>query len=266
MTTGTGDHVTTLTAMLYPAYTKRCEQCGGFVAISPEEALERALEAAYQPWQAIAKAMQQPATNVATALPGAYGPATDWMEALRGGIGYAHPHHQHRQHHHRHHHDHDWCGCERCGGDDCHCRCCVVNADLVVYVRLGERRLVPVTLENNRRREREIKLELSEFTSKGGDKSAVTGELLSPAAFTLGPCTHREVVIGILAGEERQAAGQARKAQADEEAKLPDVDDCRVAYADLRIVGCDNRPIRIAVATVPRDCHDYRVGCDCGCC
>src|SRR5262249_47574224 len=119
-------------------------------------------------------------------------------------------------------------------------------------------------------REREIKLELSEFTSKGGDKSGVTGELLSPAEFTLAPCTQQEVVIGIVVGEAQRAAGQARKrdeaAQPADERKLPDVDDCRVAYADPRMVGWDNGRIRIAVATVPRDCHDYRLGCDCGCC
>jgi len=32
MTTGIRDHVDPLTAMLYPAYTKRCDHCGGFVA------------------------------------------------------------------------------------------------------------------------------------------------------------------------------------------------------------------------------------------
>jgi hypothetical protein len=47
---------------------------------------------------------------------------------------------------------------------------------------------------------------------------------------------------------------------------LIDVDECVVAYGDLRFGGCDNRPLRIAVSTLPRDCHAYHVRCSCGCC
>jgi hypothetical protein len=266
--TGTTDHVDPLTAMLYPAYTERCEHCGGFVAISPEEALRRTVEAAYQPWAALAQAMQQPTTS-ATAVPTAPAPtttawATDWM---RGSTGYKqHKHHGRRKHEHG-----CGCGCEPCYRDDCHCTCCIVNADLVAHTRLGERRLVPLTIENNRRREREIKLELSDFSSKGGRPSGVTGRLLTDDEFTLASCEQREVLIGIEVGEERDDDASRDKTSDGEDSqsegkKLPDVDECRVAYADLRIVGCDNRPIRIAVATLPRDCHDYRIDCGCACC
>jgi len=286
MTTGTRDHVSPLTAMLYPGYTKRCEHCGGFVAMSPEEALTRALEAAYQPLSALAKAMEQPLAGVATGLPGGAPPQTaptDWLSlwtspgALQVGrqTWRSHGHHHHHHHHHAHHHGCGCgcggdCGCEPCGRDDCHCRCCVVDADLVVNARLGERRVVPLTIENNRRRERELKLELSEFTSRGGSASGVTGELLSPATLTLAACSHAEVVIGINVGDRGQQgdAGRNVKGSPAEEGgqRMPDVDDCAVAYADLRIAGCDHRPIRIAVATLPRGCHDYRVDCGCGCC
>jgi hypothetical protein len=47
---------------------------------------------------------------------------------------------------------------------------------------------------------------------------------------------------------------------------LPDVDDCHVAVADLCIEGCDSRPIRIAVALLPRVCNSFDIHCDCACC
>ncbi len=58
------------------------------------------------------------------------------------------------------------CGCGRCG-DDCHCMCCVDGADLVVETRLGERRVVTLEVVNERRRERDITLELGAFTTQG---------------------------------------------------------------------------------------------------
>jgi hypothetical protein len=298
--TRTSEHVSPLTAMLYPAYTERCEHCGGFVAISAEEALKRALEAVYQPWSALARAMQQqPSATAAVGLPttpaASYG---DWMtEWTRSWTGYEHPHecrprrHPHHGHHprgghHPHHHGHHAgydCRCEKCGREDCHCSCCVVDADLVVHTRLGERRLVPLVLENNRRRERQVKLELSDFSSRSTSWGAVTGRLLTDDEFTLDACEEREVLIGIQVGPERDQGGEggtdvsgskpsegkaaaATEGRQKEGEKLPDVDECRVVYADLRIEGCDTRPIRIAVAILPRDCHDYRVDCDCSCC
>ena len=273
MTTGIRDHVDPLTAMLYPAYTKRCDHCGGFVAMSPEEALSRALEAAYQPWASMANAMQPGA--VATGAASTQTPVGgDWAAGLMQGWG-SPGHHQKHHHGHHHHHGDCGCGCRDCERDDCHCRCCVVNAELVVNTRLGERRIVPLTLENNRRREREVKLELSDFSSKGGSDSGVSGELLSPAEFTLAACEEREILIGINVGGGDQQSGDKDTTKKEQAARtqgsgsydrLPDVDECRVAYGNLRVVGCDIRPIRIAVATLPRDCHDYRIDCACGCC
>jgi hypothetical protein len=133
----------------------------------------------------------------------------------------------------------------------------VVDADLVVHARLGEDRVVPIVIENNRRREREVSIELSGFTSKGGRDSDVTGRLEGQTEFTLAPCEEREVVIRISVGR-----GQDNP----EGERIVDVDDCVVSYADLRVVGCDNRPIRFAVAVLPRDCHAYHVDCQSGCC
>jgi hypothetical protein len=173
-----------------------------------------------------------------------------------------------------HRHDHHECGCgchrekcgcgcgcegrrEKCGchRDPCHCNCCIVNADLIVYARLGEVRVIPLYLENSWRRERKITTELSPWTSRGGNPAPVRGKLLPPAPeFILPPCGHHKLTLVVEIGS------------IDEENRLPDVDDCTVAYADLCVRGCDIRPIRIAIAILPRDCEAYEIECGCQCC
>lgn len=275
MTTAHEEHVDPLTAMLYPAYTKRCEHCGGYVVTSPEEALKRYAEAAYEPLAALAKALQDPSPSV-TGLP-TMGTATGFGTGLGTGLG-TYPrtrgHHAYRKHWHHHRHRGYDCDCDECRHrycrrDDCHCRCCVVDADLMVSARLGERRVVPITIENTRRREREIKLELSDFATRRGSQTNVTGRLVPPTEFTLAACEEREAVVVIDIDRRQGDEGGGEGGEPAEEVgrdKLPDVDECVVAYADLRIVGCDRRPVRIAVSILPRDCHSYPVDCDCGCC
>jgi hypothetical protein len=48
--------------------------------------------------------------------------------------------------------------------------------------------------------------------------------------------------------------------------RVPDVEHCEVFYADLRIEGCDQRPVRLALVLLPRDCEAHPVDCGCGCC
>jgi hypothetical protein len=224
------------------------------------------------------------------------------------------------------------CGCDEgdcdgCGRDDCHCECCVVDADLVVHARLGETRIVPLTIENPRRRQREVRLELSNWTTRRGAPASIQGIILPPTEFTLEPCSEREVVLAIqvqfggtgrvsaaLQGVREAGAAQpahpgqtAREGQnaqgaqsteggqtaqsnqtAEREAgnaestlaslaaraanldasdrRLADVDQCEVYYADLRVEGCDMRPVRLAVAVLPRDCESHPINCGCGCC
>lgn len=143
------------------------------------------------------------------------------------------------------------CGCDECG-DDCHCTCCVAGADLVVETRLGERRVVTLEIVNERRRERDITLELGSFTTRGGAAAPVSGTIEGDPTFKLAPCSEHlvTIVIDVEAGREG----------------VRDVDDCLVAWADLKVEGCDVRPVRIAVAILPRDCGAYRVRCACGCC
>jgi len=172
-----------------------------------------------------------------------------------------------RHHHHPYHHRECGCGCHeeechcchhhKCGcyDDPCHCKCCIVNADLIVYARLGEIRVIPLFLENRWRRERKIATELSQWTTRGGKSAPVKGVLLPPAPeFTLPPCGHQSVTLVVEIGTISR------------EKQEPDVDDCVVAYADLRVQGCDIRPIRIAIAILPRDCEPYEIECGCECC
>lgn len=161
----------------------------------------------------------------------------------------------------RHQKDCDCDDCRDCGRDQCYCNCCIGDVDLVVYTRVGERRVVPLTIENSRRREKEIALELSPFTSRGGRQTGISAQIDEPASFTLQPCEQRQVVIRInaLAGTDQPNPEPAP-------GRFQDVDECVVAYADLRVTGCDMRPIRIAVALMPYDCDSYEIDCSCGCC
>ena len=165
---------------------------------------------------------------------------------------------------HRHSHD---CECEDCRGcehDQCYCECCIGDVDLVVYSRLGENRVVPLTIENSRRREKEITLELSPFTSRGGRPSPVTAVIDQPTSFTLQPCEERQIVVRInVAGTGFNPSPNDPDTGAG---RRIDVDECEVVYADLRVTGCDIRPIRIAVAILPYDCGAYEIDCSCGCC
>jgi hypothetical protein len=201
-------------------------------------------------------------------------------------------HEHHKGHGHRHHDEcgcgsYEDCECRPCRRDDCHCRCCIVDADLVVHARLFERRLVPILLENDRRREKEVDLDLSEFKTRGGSRTSIVASV-TPTTFVLGPCEEREIVVAIeVRGEQPdEGAGDTKDTEAkpkagaskqvgepartivvgDREVELIDVDECIVAYGDLRFSGCDIRPLRIAVSVLPRDCHAYRLRCSCGCC
>lgn len=148
----------------------------------------------------------------------------------------------------------DQCHCEKCAPDRCQCRCCVADSDLLVEARAGERRVIAITIENHWRRERDIELELSSWT-KTNDVQ-VSGQITSPTSFKIAPCSEAKVMIGVEIGGGTAAEGN----------RGPDIQNCVVAYADLRVKGCDVRPVRIAVAVLPDDCDAYVVDCQCECC
>lgn len=177
----------------------------------------------------------------------------------------------------RHHREHDCCHerGHRCERDDCQCRCCIHDADLVIQTYLGERRVVPLLIENSRRRERQISLELSQFTTSDQSSFTATGQIVAPTTFVLEACSEREVILVVQTtpsqpGFTFEGGGDVPPTGAADQQpnrrEIPDVDECRVLYADLRVEGCDIRPIRIALVILPRDCDPFEIDCHCGCC
>lgn len=167
-------------------------------------------------------------------------------------------------------------GCRHCGRDACECYCCIGDVDVVVYARVGERRVVPITVENERRREREIKLELSSWTTRGGRTGLVETVAVHPKEFTVAPCGEQDVVLVIeVRGQPKPDDGGDDGGNEGDDlesravvvrGRVPDVDTCEVVTADLRLVGCDHRSLRLATAVLPRDCDPFVVSCGCTCC
>ena len=161
----------------------------------------------------------------------------------------------------------------RCSSDyDCHCVCCVCDADVLIYARCGETRRIPITFENDTRRERQVQLELAKFVTAGGHDLGWPTDL-SPATFTLRPCGEQTVVVRVEVRcdpfRPAQPSGDAtagRPPDAQGEGRVPTLDRCEVAYATLRAEGCLVRPILIAIAVLPDDCDAYQRSCSCGCC
>jgi hypothetical protein len=147
--------------------------------------------------------------------------------------------------------------CQECGGDDCGCSCCIGDADLLINSRVGERRVIPFVIENDSRRERQVELELGDWTTHDGKQEIkVAGQLSPPLAFMLAACSEQKLTMVVQT--------VAREDNADK--LLDDVDGCQVYYADLRVKGCDVRPVRIALAILSRDCAPFNIECRCDCC
>jgi hypothetical protein len=239
--------------------------------------------------------LQGQLTNLAQSMMPGGAPATAWTQyqapvGQPGRREHGHPHHHHGEdcgchdHEHRHHHDHDHeCGCggcRECGHDDCHCTCCIVDADYVVYARCGERRVVPIQIDNDTRREREnVTIDVSDVRTSGGRQLPWRVAVLPRSPITLPACstTEIDVRVEIVCGDEdknpdqpkptpRKAAGRAEQQEARQEIEFVDVDNCEVGYVTIRVEGCLVRPIVVAVAVLPRDCDAYHTGCSCSCC
>ena len=91
-------------------------------------------------------------------------------------------------------------------------------------------------------------------------------EIVTPTSFTIEPCGEAKVLLVVEIGgdqvkSERLEVGDVRGVRG-----VRDLHDCVVAYADLRVKGCDIRSVRIAVAILPRDCDDFVIDCQSGCC
>jgi hypothetical protein len=145
---------------------------------------------------------------------------------------------------------------------DCSCSCCIRCADLVEYAHCGEVRQIPITFENETRRERAVKLQLGSFVTDSGQELGWQ-PALSETEFKLPPCGEKTVVLTVNVDCGRlgnQTSG------ANERQSQTAVDSCKVAYATLRGDGCIVRPLVIAVAVLPLHCGAHHAGCGCGCC
>ncbi|MGA3087871.1 MAG: hypothetical protein ABSD75_04620 [Terriglobales bacterium] len=153
------------------------------------------------------------------------------------------------------------CGCD-CGQEchDCHCSCCVRCADVLEYTRCGEVRQIPVTFENETRRERDVKLQLGAFATEGG-KELGWHATLSESEFKLPPCGEKTVLVSVTVDCEKLAGRPL-----DRQVPAPAVHSCVVAYATLSAEGCTICPLVIAVAVLPNDCGAYHAGCGHCCC
>ena len=170
-----------------------------------------------------------------------------------------------------------------CGCDDRHCECCVCDADVLVHARCGELRRIPLTFENESRRDRPVTLELGKFLSSGGRDLHWVAQL-SETQFTLRPCDEHTVtlLVGIRCdGDDKESEGGSGEIRVNEEStvglrdnvnaivanqRFGSVDRCEVGYATIRAEGCLTRPIVVAVAVLPDDCDAYRHPCGCDCC
>lgn len=173
-----------------------------------------------------------------------------------------HPRHGHgRAHEHR-----PGCGCDgaesgadRCGCDHCRCCGCADDVDVLVEARVGERRLVPISVHNPRRRATTVTLTPGPWTSCSDGAPPVKAAVVPGGEVTLEPCETREVVLVLVIGEGQQedpGAGEPRG----------DVRCCTVSTCDIALDGCGER-VRVAVAVLPLDCGALDVTCcDCGCC
>jgi len=170
-------------------------------------------------------------------------------------------------HHHKHHQHGCECGChcDGCGGHehDCSCSCCIRCADVIEYARCGETRRIPITFNNEMRRERDVTLQIGNFATEGG-KDVGWKPSLSTTQFKLAPCGETTVLLTVsvdcngFPGTGDNAVGNNREGAT--------VDTCKVAYATLRTEGCAVRPLVIAVAVLPDHCSAHQANCGCGCC
>lgn len=150
------------------------------------------------------------------------------------------------------------CGCRE-SQCDCHCECCVCDADVLVHARCGEVRRIPITFENDTRREKPVTLDLGKFVTAGGRDLGWTAEL-SDTQFTLAPCGEKLVNLAVTVRCNPTPSLDRPNNQAGS------VDRCEVGYATIRAEGCLTRPVVVAVAVLPDDCDAYRHPCGCGCC
>jgi len=155
------------------------------------------------------------------------------------------------------------CGCQE--ERDCSCECCIRCADTVQYAYCGETRKIPLTFDNDSRRERQVNIQISSFVTDSG-QALPWKAMISETQFTLPPCGEKTVMVGV----------SIDCGQTNPDGNNPDgsvvgrvgtsVDSCKVGYLKVTADGCMIRPLIVAVAVLPDHCGAHKVGCLCGCC
>ena len=155
-----------------------------------------------------------------------------------------------------------WCHHEGCRPPDssyfdvCTDECArqVKEPDLVVYSRVGERRIIPLSIENRRGYRRAIRIEISEWASWRGDQGIAISSALDRAELEVSACSEElitlEIVSSVAEGESEQRVDFG----------------CAVYCAHLLFAGCDRRPVRIALVLLSNSSRASRISCDPHCC
>ncbi|MCU1658144.1 MAG: hypothetical protein JWO57_2800, partial [Pseudonocardiales bacterium] len=151
--------------------------------------------------------------------------AMPWADPLRGR--------------HAPRHRHGACGCDRCS-------CCIPDADITLHARAGERRVIAFELRNERRRDREVTLEIGRWTPCEGPDLNVAADFDVASPLTLAACENRIVRLRLAIADKADERG------------ANDVDSCATAVTDVRFEGC-SRPVRVAVVVHPAECDAYDV-------
>jgi hypothetical protein len=143
---------------------------------------------------------------------------------------------------------------------DCSCQCCIRCADQIEFARCGEVRQIPITFDNETRRERNVKIILGSFATESGLTPGWQATV-SETEFKIPPCGEKTIILTVNVDCAKLGVPQ----QGDER-KPTTVDSCKVLYATLEAQGCAIRPIVIAIAVLPEHCGAHHVDCNCGCC
>jgi hypothetical protein len=164
------------------------------------------------------------------------------------------------------HSRHHGCNCRQ--DDDCGCSCCIRCADTVEYARCGETRKIPITFENDSRRERQVTVEMGSFLTDGGQQLPWKVSLPeSETTFTLPPCGEKTVSITVTIDCGQTATDNPNNPTGVAVGTRGSVlESCQVGYATIKADGCLIRPLIIAVAVLPDRCGAHKFGCLCGCC
>jgi hypothetical protein len=200
-------------------------------------------------------------SNMQTGYSNLYNAIPSMMQPYAGATA-ATSSYSRRKPHGRCHEQHESnCDCD----DDCECECsCHIRcADAVEYARCGELRLIPITFENDTRRDREVALTLGVFATSSGQELGWQTSL-SDTKFTLPACGRKTVTLTVpVQCGNTDPAGNTGTTGIGTGGQ---VDSCKVAYATLRAEGCRVRPLVIAVAVLPNHCESHHADCGCGCC